>query len=102
MADISEKLIVSSARKKIICSGLILGLIFISFSSYLAYEYMGKTKDQRLLHLKQTVQIARNSIEPILKEYRSSSISAENALVQVRDLIRRMVYKDHAGDNYIL
>jgi PAS domain S-box-containing protein len=101
MADISEKLIVSSARKKIICSGLILGLIFISFSSYLAYEYMGKTKDQRLLHLKQTVQIARNSIEPILKEYRSSSISAENALVQVRDLIRRMVYKDHAGDNYI-
>jgi len=101
MTDTHEKSIVSSATKKIICSGLILSLIFISFSSYLAYHYMEKTKNQRLVHLKQTVQIARNSIEPVLKKYRSKTISAENALEEVRNLIRRMVYKDHAGDNYI-
>jgi PAS domain S-box-containing protein len=101
MTDKNEKSIVRSARIKIICTGVILGLIFICFSSYLAYQYMGKTKDQRLLHLKQTVQIARNSIEPILTEYRAFNISMENALEQSRNLIRRMVYNDHIGNNYI-
>jgi signal transduction histidine kinase/ActR/RegA family two-component response regulator len=62
---------------------------------------MGKTKDQRLLHLKQTVQIARNSIEPILAEYRAQNISIASAHEQVRNLIRRMVYHDHIGNNYI-
>jgi PAS domain S-box-containing protein len=62
---------------------------------------MGKTKDQRLRHLKQTVQIARNSIEPILAEYRAQNISIASAHEQVRNLIRRMVYHDHIGNNYI-
>ncbi len=101
MTDKNEKSIVRSARIKITCTGLILGLIFLCFSWYLAYQYMGKTKDQRLLHLKQTVQIARNSIEPILSEYRAQNISMGSALEQVRDLIRRMVYNDHIGNNYI-
>jgi PAS domain S-box-containing protein len=101
MTGRNEKSIVRSARSKIIGIGLILGLIFVFFSSYLAYQYMGKTKDQRLLHLKQTVQIARNSIEPILAEYRAQNISIEIAIEQVRNQIRRMVYHDHVGDNYI-
>ena len=94
MTDKNQKLIIGSARIKIICTGLILGLIFVCFSGYLAYQYMKKTKDQRLLHLNQTVQIARNSIEPILVEYRAQNISMESALEQSRNLIRRMVYKD--------
>jgi signal transduction histidine kinase/ActR/RegA family two-component response regulator len=101
MTDRNEKSIVRSAKNKIICIGLLLGLIFVCFSSYLAYQYMGKTKDQRLLHLKQTVQIARNSIEPILAEYRAQNISIASAHEQVRNLIRRMVYHDHIGNNYI-
>lgn len=101
MTDRKEKSIVRSAKNKIICIGLLLGLIFVCFSSYLAYQYMGKTKDQRLLHLKQTVQIARNSIEPILAEYRAQNISIASAREQVRNLIRRMVYHDHIGNNYI-
>ncbi|MCB9480679.1 MAG: cache domain-containing protein [Desulfobacteraceae bacterium] len=101
MTDSNETSIVRSARRKIICAGLILSLIFVCFSSYLAYEYMGKTKGQRLLHLKQTVEIARNSIEPVLVQYRKQNLSRETALNEVRNLIRRMVYKDHAGNNYI-
>jgi PAS domain S-box-containing protein len=62
---------------------------------------MGKTKDQRLLHLKQTVQIARNSIEPILAEYRAQNISMKSALEKSSDLIRRMIYNDRLGNNYI-
>jgi PAS domain S-box-containing protein len=101
MTGRNEKSIVKSARSKIIYIGLILGMIFVCFSGYLAYQYVGKTKDQRLLHLKQTVQIARNSIEPILAEYRAQNISFESTLEQVRNQIRRMVYHDHIGNNYI-
>lgn len=82
-------------------TALILGIIFIIFSAYLAYQHMGKLHEQRLEHLKQTVQIARNSIEPILISYRNKSITNENALNDIRNLIRRMKYNDHIGENYI-
>ncbi len=97
----TEKSILKPARLKIILTALILGVVFVCFSGYLAYHYMGKTKDQRLIYLKQTVQIARNSIEPILVEYRNQNISMESTVEKVRDLIRRMVYNDHIGKNYI-
>jgi len=97
----TDKSVQKSARIKIISIGLILCLVFACFSSYLAYQYMGKTKKQRLDYLKQTVQIARNSIEPILVEYRAQNISMADTLEQVRNLIRRMTYNDHIGKNYI-
>ncbi len=97
----NHKSVLKFARIKIIGIGLILCLVFACFSSYLAYQYMGKTKEQRLDHLKQTVQIAINSIEPILVEYRAQNISMEDTLEQVRNLVRRMTYNDHAGKNYI-
>jgi PAS domain S-box-containing protein len=101
MINGNGKLVLKSARIKIISIGLILCLVFVCFSSYLAYQYMGKTKRQRLDHLKQTVQIARNSIEPILVEYRAQNISMADTLEQVRNLVRRMTYNDHSGKNYI-
>lgn len=101
MINGNDKSVLKFARIKIIGIGLILCLVFACFSSYLAYQYMGKTKEQRLDHLKQTVQIARNSIEPILVEYRAQNISMEDTLEQIRNLVRRMTYNDHAGKNYI-
>ena len=86
---------------KIISIGLILSSVFVVFSIYLTHQYTEKTKEQRLDNLKQTVQIARNSIEPILVEYRSQNISMAETLYQIRDLVRRMVYDDHYGKNYI-
>lgn len=97
----NNKLLLKSAKVRIIGIGFIFGLIFVFFSGYLTYKYMGNTKKQRLDHLKQTVQIARNSIEPILAEYRAQNITMEEALEQVRNLVRRMVYNDHTGQNYI-
>lgn len=97
MTNVNEK----SARIKIVAIGLILGVIFACSSGYLAYQFMGKTKHQRLLYLKQAVQIARNSIEPILVGYRDQKISMASALEQIRNRVRRMVYDDHMGKNYI-
>lgn len=101
MNNENEKSILKSNRFKIIYTGIILGFVFAYFSGYLGHKYMGETKAQRLLHLKQSVQMARNSIEPILMEYRSQNISMDNALRQIRSLIRQMVYDDSIGKNYI-
>lgn len=94
-------MLMKSGRIKIICIGLTLGVLFVLTSAYLAYQYMGQTQQQRLDHLQQTVQIARNSIEPILIDYRNDVISRSHALEQVRNSIRKMVYEDHTGKNYI-
>lgn len=101
MSVTGEKSILKPARLKIICIGLILGFVFAFSSGYLANQYMGETKKQRLISLKQAVQIARNSIEPILVDYRNQKISKDNALQQVRNFIRTMIYNDHTGKNYI-
>ena len=97
----NEKSILKSTRFRIIYTGIILGFVFFCSSAFLARQYMGETKDQRLLYLKQSVQMVRNSIEPILIELRSQNITMANALNQVRNLIRQMVYDDHIGQNYI-
>jgi PAS domain S-box-containing protein len=96
-----DNLNLPSAGIKIIGIGLIFGLGFLYFSGYMAYRFMEETRAQRLDHLKQTVQIARNTIEPILIRCRSREISKIEARDQIRNIIRRMVYTDHTGQNYI-
>jgi len=93
--------VIRAAKIKIIITGLLIGLVFVIFSGYLANQYVGQTEEQRLSNLKQMVQLARNSIEPILVKYRSKKISKTQAFEQVRNLVRRMVYEDHLGKNYV-
>lgn len=101
MANKKETSIPKSSRLKIVCTGIIMGIVFVCFSGYIGHNYMGETKAQRMLHLKQSVQIARNSIEPILRDLRNQDISKESALTRIQSLIRKMVYDDHIGKNYI-
>ncbi len=101
MNDTNNPSIAKSTKIKIIHIGLLLGFVFAASSGYLAYQYMEKTKDQRLRHMKEVVQIAKNSIEPILVAYRNQDIFIEETLEQVRNTVRKMVYNDHTGRNYI-
>nr|WP_321395987.1 cache domain-containing protein [uncultured Desulfobacter sp.] len=101
MANKDETSILKSSRVKIAYTGIIIGFVFVCFSAYIGNNYMGETKAQRLLHLKQSVQIARNAIEPILTDVRTQKISKAAALTQIQSLIRKMVYDDHIGKNYI-
>ena len=101
MANKNETSIRKSSRVKIACTGIVIGVVFVFFSGYIGNNYMGETKAQRLLHLKQSVQIARNAIEPILTDVRNQKISKAAALTQIRSLIRKMVYDDRIGKNYI-
>ena len=96
-----DKLALRTAKVKIMTAGLVFGVIFVIFSGYLAKQYIGKPEEQRLSNLKQIVELGRNSIEPILVKYRSKQISKAQALEQVRNLVRRMVYEDELGKNYV-
>jgi len=90
-----------SVNTKILSISVTLGFIFALLTGYLAQQYMKQTEEQRLMNLKNLVELARNSIEPVLVQYRKGHISKDNALVEVTNLVRRMVYHDHKGDNYI-
>ena len=96
-----NKMTVRAAKTRIVIIGLAIMLIFILTSGFLADQYMSKSEEQRLNYLKQTVELARNALEPILVEYRSQKLTKAQAINQIRDLVRRMVYQDKAGDNYI-
>ncbi|MCP4118419.1 MAG: hypothetical protein GY737_24090 [Desulfobacteraceae bacterium] len=62
---------------------------------------MRKIEEQRSAHLKQMVQIAVNSIEPLLAGYRAGEAGKKEILEKARNLVRRMTYRDNAGGNYI-
>ena len=52
--------------------------------------------------MKQIVELASNYIEPILVKYRSKQISKTQTLKQVPNIVRKKVYSDALGNNYIL
>jgi len=88
-------------KSRIIVTGLVLGILFIILTAFLANQYMNQIREQRLGNISQIIQVAVNSIEPILEEYRSGKLDREDTLEQVTDSVRRMTYDDHSGHNYI-
>lgn len=86
---------------KIIAMALVLGGIFIFIFDYVATNHMEATEQQRLMQLKQLVQIAVNTIEPVLADFRSGQLSREKAIGDVRALVRRMTFREDYGSNYI-
>ncbi len=49
----------------------------------------------------QTVHLAHNTLEPILQQVRSGQITPQQGREQAVELVRRMIYEDQYGDNYI-
>ena len=93
--------IIKKAKIKIFFIGLTLSLIFTGLSTFISYQYMQSTMQLRLNHLKQTVELAKNSIAPFLNKYNSGKAEKKETLNNIRDLLRTMTYIDHEGDNYI-
>jgi methionine-rich copper-binding protein CopC len=45
--------------------------------------------------------MARNAVEPVVEPVRSGALSKKDGLYRVRQLVRRMIYDDQYGPNYI-
>ena len=86
---------------RILILGILLGIIFLVVSFFLAHRYMESTKNQRLSNLSQMVHMARNAIQPIIKDFHEKKINKQTAVNRIRDMVRRMTYHDHSGKNYI-
>ncbi len=74
--------------------------LFVLFH-YVSQQFIAHTESIRRAVLVEMVGLARNTIEPIIFDYRNHKYGREEALVKVRDLVRKMVYKNQYGDNYI-
>lgn len=84
----------------IILASITIG-VFHLFHQYWITSLSERVEIQHRQNIIQIVTIARNTVEPVLKEYRSNRISRNRALKQIRGLVRNMTYMDQNGNNYV-
>jgi len=70
-------------------------------SQYYTNALFKQIEKQNRLVLTQIVSIARNAAEPVMKKFRAGQISRDEAVRQIRMLVRTMIYTDRDGKNYI-
>lgn len=79
----------------IFVAGLLLAVGFIT------KKFEVNIYDYRRQELKRISEVARNSIEPVIVQYRTGELSRQAALHNVRDRVRTMTYSDIFGANYV-
>ncbi len=72
-------------------------VLFVFFSR----GYADRTVEFRRQELKRLVQIALSVVEPTRQQQRAGQLSPEQARMIGRELVRRMIYTDEAGSNYL-
>ena len=73
-------------------------LIFSQRSMNSLFDRVEKQYRQDIINI---VSVARNAVEPVLIKVRYGEIGREEAIRQIRALVRNMTYKDEYGNNYI-
>jgi len=62
------------------------------------FETVERKYRQDLINI---VSIARHAIEPVLSKMRRGNIRREEAILQIRNMLRTMTYEDQYGKNYV-
>lgn len=75
--------------------------IFLFVYQHWTIDFHRHVDIQHRQNLIQLVSLARSAIDPILQQVHSGILSTEEALKQVRELVRHMTYEDQYGKNYI-
>lgn len=73
---------------------MLIALIFIDYSVDMLYQ-AGKNESKHL------VQVAYNSIKPLIDRQKEGGLSKDEALNRAIKMLRKMIYIDQFGDNYI-
>ena len=79
---------------------LSISMFLFSYNKWIA-EVNRQIDSQNRQTLIQTVSLARNAISPYIKDFQTNKITREEALSDIRNLVRNMTYKDQYGVNYI-
>lgn len=80
---------------------ILMVLVQIICTNYISQRYLNEVDEQRKLELKQKVEIAYNTIKPILDKRKTGELTEEEARKQAADIVRRMIYDDGYSKNYI-
>jgi len=86
---------------RILVTTLVVTVSFFFLFYYWTGNYFEKMIESRKRSMVEKVTIARNTVEPIIDQVRQGKLTKAQGLDQVRKLIRRMVYTDYTGKNYI-
>ena len=84
----------------LLLAGITIGT-FLYFHQQWIESLSKKVELQHRQNISQITGIARNTIEPVLVQYREKKISRSKALGEIRKTVRQMTYKDEYGDNYV-
>ncbi len=83
----------------VIASLIAIGILVVFY--FLTNQIIQTEELQTKTALVQLVTIAKTSIDPILARVKDGSITVEQGQMESRAMIRRMVYQDSYGANYI-
>ncbi|WDP89616.1 MAG: cache domain-containing protein [Desulfobacter sp.] len=86
---------------KILLFSLILIAAFTGLFDYLSRQYIKVLELQRLDQMRQLVEIARNTIAPVVGEFQAGELGRDQAISRVRNLVRRMTFLEPHGPNYV-
>lgn len=75
------------------------GLLFAL--GFLMNGFEQKVYDYRRLELQRMTEVALNTVQPIVESHNSGRLTKEQALDEIRALVRRMVFHDLFGYNYV-
>jgi len=93
-------LLVRSLAAITVVVSLFIGVFLVVTQYYTNALFEGVEREYRQ-GLVNTVSVARNIVEPILAKVRSGEMSREEALRQIRPIVRAMTYEDRNGKNYV-
>ncbi|KRQ86304.1 Cyclic di-GMP phosphodiesterase response regulator RpfG [Caloramator mitchellensis] len=84
-------------------SFLIIISIFLQvyYTKLISDNFYRQVEKQRQIELKQKVDMAYNTILPIIEQKRQGKISKEDAIKEITTIVRRMTYRDEYSNNYI-
>lgn len=76
-------------------------VLFAIFFSLLIQRFIESADAQRRDNLVHIVTLARNAIEPLVRQVRDGVIDRDVGIEQVRALVRQMTFSDQYGPNYV-
>ncbi len=86
---------------RVLISGVVVIAAFSLMFGYQIRHYVQRIEKQRRVSLVQLVMVARNAIEPLVAGVRNGLLPRSTAMTRIRDMVRKMVYDDQYGKNYI-
>ena len=72
-------------------------ILSLFFSAQLTESMIELRKDE----LKRLVSLGEASIQPVLESFRQGQLEQDEALVETRNILRRLIYDDPATRNYL-